>query len=1451
MFKATIISLGFLSLFLDSVSQITPPYFNQFNEPEDEDGWIHYANIGTDDWLLGVPTNGVYNSAYSDPWAWYTSAGSTAATVSLRFLESPSFDLTNTTEPLVLGFWNKRDYTPNVNFWMEYTTDGGTTWITLDNDPARKLNWSFNVDANNFVYSCVSLDFLMGQPAVKFRYKFGTSVNTTLGWIIDDFSIDVEHYDFNALNGDTLEIFSTCEEWLLDVAFNFENQFAQYTAINVDFYLSLDNVLDASDQLLVSDDMNLAFDYGNLTYEIAPVPLSAGTYHIIYVVDTNNNVEEDDETNNVGVIPMVLNAVTPLDYVDDFESENQLFGLFPDGTQNLVVWEHGQGYDFRTVGAHSGTNTWHASRELEGNGEVGFPESTIYQEIHTPTFDLSDPPPTLCMSFWFKLDRTNSATVAGVDIATIGGCQGELTTSFVTYPAEHHEGWRYFTKDITSSAIFSNNILKSYVFRASYNNDFNYEDFGMVIDDFYLGEIKADVGIEGEKNCGYVDQQSEEAVLNYELVNCGLLAAGPTTTSFFLSTDPYLDGDDTWLGDVSEESVTASTRTPRSFTYTKPAFTDDYYIIYVLDAQNQIDEMREYDNTGAFRISQYDVFATPYMNDFESQIDEWTHNSSLNEDEWNWSVVDGPVFDQAFSVEKAWLLGDSGRVHTWRLNHLYTPVFDLSDLSDPVLAFQMYHGYDNGIPDIDASRGIAVEYSVNGGTAWEAIEAVDGALNGLGKLDDYGIISQYTYQNKSTLNATQYYFDLSEIQGEETVQFRITAGVGNGDANTDTLITDGVMIDNFGVLEGNPDLVLQHRALMLSDLSDEVIFNTTLYNRGNQLAPGCVVKHYLSVDDQWDVDDIWLGEYNYGELEPDQLLRSNHVYPVPGALSDFQYLILALDPDNLIEELDESNNVDAWLLTDLVEDFPYIEDFNQPGPQGWNFEVEQYGTPVQFAHYISNIYVESTNGVNEEDDIDMPFQATAAPFFNSESGTPEYYLYSPPFNFSAYDSVQVSFELNMEAGPDEGVNFFYTLNNGANWFLFSTEDAPDAAGMVNWYSEDSPVGGDPFSGNIDWLNNQPGWSMSYGTLDVSANASSLRGNNNVIFRFFAKVSHDYNGNGEEGWGIDDFMIETFVADYCAADSMVSHVLANELQDSFELTIHAQNVGQTNGRLSRTYFYWSADDVLDAGDELAVFYDIPTIPPVDYFFTHEIPMPLTLPPGDVYLFYVLDGDDNLIEINESNNIGSFIVTIPSLINYVADSPQTLLADQNVTEIVTNYTVGNEGTLDGSATTTRYYWSEDDVFDGGDQLFATENQDGVPHLSSAPVLHSLEYPLPLQQQVYYMFYELDEGQLLDETDESDNAGVVLVDFYNYGILIGEQDNDRVRVYFNGESIQMVNLPPGPMNWKVYNNLGQELASGNVSVSLPRISLIPNNWSDNMVYMHISGENYHFVQPLLIVR
>ena len=359
-------------------AQLDLPYINNFDSTSSDEDWVHYAISGEDDWERGNASVDLITTNFS----WNTKLNGSPASNSISILESPAFDLTDADLPYVLSFKYKASINQG-NLYLEYTLDNGAVWTLLNPDGALKKKWQttngFYLGSNVVRNSAIDISSLAGNVNVKFRFRFKTyNYVNGYGCILDNFSINPEYHNIYASVGESVEISPLCPEIEVKTSLNFDNQYTQFYALETNYYLSTDTILDASDMFLGTKSVNE--NSSDSTYDyVIPTPdnLNPGQYYIVYKHDYTNVLEEDNEDDNVSYISLLVKPIFDLPYQTDFETEDINWKANYGFLSDYPIWERGEGTRHHIEGAHSGSNAWHTSNTVNEHPDYTFPECRV------------------------------------------------------------------------------------------------------------------------------------------------------------------------------------------------------------------------------------------------------------------------------------------------------------------------------------------------------------------------------------------------------------------------------------------------------------------------------------------------------------------------------------------------------------------------------------------------------------------------------------------------------------------------------------------------------------------------------------------------------------------------------------------------------------------------------------------------------------------------------------------------------------------------------------------------------------------------------------------------------------------------------------------------------------------------------------------------------------------
>jgi hypothetical protein len=169
----------------------------------------------------------------------------------------------------------------------------------------------------------------------------------------------------------------------------------------------------------------------------------------------------------------------------------------------------------------------------------------------------------------------------------------------------------------------------------------------------------------------------------------------------------------------------------------------------------------------------------PYLEDFETGAIAWTIGGTNSS--WQIGTPAAPIINTAANGSGAAVTNLTGQYNNSELSYLYSPVFDFSSVTYPVLSFNFARQFENC-----CDRGW-VEYSTNGNTWVKLGTTTSWNSNG------YNNASNYWSSDLTTWTETSH--NLLMLAGESTVSFRF---VMSSDVSVNR---EGMGVDDFQIVD--------------------------------------------------------------------------------------------------------------------------------------------------------------------------------------------------------------------------------------------------------------------------------------------------------------------------------------------------------------------------------------------------------------------------------------------------------------------------------------------------------------------------------------------------------------------------------------------------------------------------------------------------------------------------
>ena len=241
------------------------------------------------------------------------------------------------------------------------------------------------------------------------------------------------------------------------------------------------------------------------------------------------------------------------------------------------------------------------------------------------------------------------------------------------------------------------------------------QDDGYTFDDVGIKEVSNDVGITrifspAVSGCGMAGNQT----VSFEIKNY--------TSTTFINVPVYYNVNGG--SDVMETILSLPPGiTTHSFALPINLLTDTDYN-FNFRVYESTDSYRDNDSILNYSFHTSPVISTfPYLEGFESGTANWYSKGQNNS--WQWGTPVKTTINKAANGTRAWVTNLTGKYNTNEISYLYSPCFNISGLTQPVLSFS--HIFE--IEDATPADYIWVEYSVNGGITWSRLGTNGGGTN--------------------------------------------------------------------------------------------------------------------------------------------------------------------------------------------------------------------------------------------------------------------------------------------------------------------------------------------------------------------------------------------------------------------------------------------------------------------------------------------------------------------------------------------------------------------------------------------------------------------------------------------------------------------------------------------------------------------------------------------------
>ncbi|MFD2721170.1 CARDB domain-containing protein [Hymenobacter monticola] len=249
-----------------------------------------------------------------------------------------------------------------------------------------------------------------------------------------------------------------------------------------------------------------------------------------------------------------------------------------------------------------------------------------------------------------------------------------------------------------------------------------------------------------------------------------------------------------------------------------------------------------------------------------------------------------------------------------------------------------------------------------------------------------------------------------------------------------------------------------------------------------------------------------------------------------------------------------------------------------------------------------------------------------------------------------------------------------------------------------------------------------------------------------------------------------------LADLAVQGASVSP-LSTVAGNSVSLSCSVYNIGAGAAASSNVGFYFSTDATLDASDVLlssSTGYALN--PGLSSYRSGVATIPATAAPGNYYILFVGDYQNQVTESNESNNVAAVNVTVvaPSIDLTIQQAAVSPLNTAVGTPINMSCYILNSGNAVSPSSSVGFYLSTNATLDASDVLLTSQYGGALSTTYSSSRYGTAAIPTGLTPGTYYILFVADYQNQVSESSETNNVAAVAITVAPPGVdLVVQQE------------------------------------------------------------------------------
>ncbi|MDZ8081864.1 MAG: CARDB domain-containing protein [Nostoc sp. DcaGUA01] len=539
-------------------------------------------------------------------------------------------------------------------------------------------------------------------------------------------------------------------------------------------------------------------------------------------------------------------------------------------------------------------------------------------------------------------------------------------------------------------------------------------------------------------------------------------------------------------------------------------------------------------------------------------------------------------------------------------------------------------------------------------------------------------------------------------------------------------------------------------------------------------------KFYLSTNTTLSNDDTYLdSDYFFSSIAAGAYSASTTTINISNSIAvGNYYLLYQADGNNNIAETNESNNIVSKAISIKKADLIIQNAINPSvgsvgGSLEVSYQVKNQGTGSSASYHQTKFYLSTNTTLSNDDtylDSDYFFSSIAAGAYSASTTTINisnsiavgnyYLLYQADGNNNIAETNEsnniVSKAISIKKADliiQNAINPSVGSVGGSLEVSYQVKNQGVGSAGYNqtkfYLSTNTTLSNDDIYLDSDYLS--PIAAGAYDAVTSTINISNSIATGNYYLLYQA----DGNKNIAESNENNNIVAKAIAIK--KADLIIQNAInpsVGTVGENIEVSYQVKNQGAGSAGYNQTKFYLSTNTTLSS-DDTYLGYDFfsPIAAGTYSAITSTINISNSIAIGNYYLLYQADGNNDIAESNETNNIvakGISIKKADLIIPNAVNSTSGLTGGN----IQISYQVKNQGAGNAGYSYTKLYLSKDQILTNEDILLNSEYTSSIASGSYSSETFSIQISKTIAGGSYYILYQADGSNNIAESNETNN-------------------------------------------------------------------------------------------------